>query len=207
MFRIRYDSIVTSVPQPTGRRERKKAATRRGIADAALRMFRERGYEPVGIREIAAEADVAVTTLFAHFPSKEALVFEQAADFEGRLIAAVTDRSEGASVVCSLHEEIGALVQHCTTGDATGIWRMIEQSPELSTYAQVLELRYSRALGTAIHAAPALTTSEVASHTIARFVMAAFTLARQSRDPQATLDESFRMIEAAWAAAQPSQEK
>lgn len=170
-------------------------------------MFRERGYGSVGIREIAAEADVAVTTLFAHFPSKEALVFEQAAGFEARLIAAVTERPEGASVVCALHEEIGALVQHCTTGDATGLWRMIEQSPELSTYAQVLELRYARALAATIHADPALTTSEVASTTIARFAMAAFTLARQSADPQATLEESFRMIEAAWAAAGPSREK
>ncbi|WP_093944134.1 TetR/AcrR family transcriptional regulator [Actinoalloteichus hoggarensis] len=198
---------MTHDPRPSGRRERKKAATRRGIADAALRMFRERGYESVGIREIAAEADVAVTTLFAHFPSKEALVFEQAAGFEARLIAAVTERSEGASVVGALHEEIGTLVQHCTTGDATGIWRMIDQSPELSTYAQVLELRYARAIAASIGSAPALATSEVAANTIARFAMAAFTLARQSADPRATLDESFRMIEAAWAAARPSQEK
>lgn len=193
--------------QATGRRERKKAATRRGIADAALRMFLERGYEAVGIREIAAEADVAVTTLFAHFSSKEALVFEQAAGFEARLVAAVTERSGGASVVCALHEEIGALVQHCTTGDAVGIWRMIEQSPELSTYAQVLELRYARAVAASIDSAPGLTTSEVTSSMIARFAMAAFTLARQSVDPQATLDESFRMIEAAWAATRPLQER
>ncbi|WOC13308.1 hypothetical protein MP11Mi_24090 [Gordonia sp. MP11Mi] len=167
-------------------------------------MFRERGYESVGIREIAAEADVAVTTLFAHFPSKEALVFEQAAGFQARLIAAVSERTQRACVVCALREEIGGLVQHCTTGDATGIWRMIEQQPELSAYAQVLELRYARALAAEIHTAPDLAASEVASDTIARFAMAAFTLARQSADPQATLDEAFRMIEAAWSAAQPA---
>lgn len=198
---------MTASPRPTGRRERKKAATRRGIADAALRMFRERGYASVGIREIAAEADVAITTLFAHFPSKEALVFEQAVGFEERLVAAVTERQEGASLVRSLHEEIGALVQHCTTGDATGIWRMIEKSPELSAYAQVLELRYARALAAAIHAAPDLAASEDASNAISRFAMAAFTLARQSAHPQATLDECFRMIVAAWLAAHSSQEK
>ncbi|WP_026328207.1 TetR/AcrR family transcriptional regulator [Streptomyces sulphureus] len=198
---------MTNPLQPAGRRERKKAATRRGIADTALRMFRESGYESVGIREIATEADVAVTTLFAHFPSKEALVFEQAADFETRLVAAVADRDEGASVVCALHEEIRALVQHCTTGDATGIWTMIEQSPELSTYAQVLELRYARTLAAAIQAAPDLHTSEVASDTIARFAMAAFTLARQSADPEAALDEAFGMIRAAWSATQSSEEQ
>lgn len=133
-------------------------------------------------------------------------MFEQAADFQTRLVAAVADRDEGASVVRALHEEIRALVQHCTTGDATGIWTMIERSPELSTYAQVLELRYAGALAAAIQAAPDLHTSEVAADTIARFAMAAFTLARQSAYPEATLDEAFRMIEAAWSAAQPRRE-
>lgn len=190
--------------EPAGRRERKKAATRRTIADAALRLFGEHGYASVGIREIAAEADVAVTTLFAHFPSKEALVFEQAADFEVRLTAAITERAAGTPVIGSLHKEIGALVRHCTTGEATGIWRMIEQNPDLSAFAQVLELRYARALATAIDAAPDLAVSQVSSEAIARFTMAAFTLARQSADPQGALDHAFRMIEAAWAAADPA---
>ncbi|WP_240999821.1 helix-turn-helix domain-containing protein, partial [Streptomyces sp. Tu 4128] len=61
------------MPQPTGRRERKKAATRQKIADTAMGLFLERGYDKVGIRDVAAEADVAVTTLFSHFASKEAL--------------------------------------------------------------------------------------------------------------------------------------
>lgn len=196
---------ATDASRPAGRRERKKAATRRGIADTAMRLFRERGYEAVGIREIATEADVAVTTLFAHFPSKEALVFEQAAGFEARLVAAVTEREEDTPLVRALHEEIGALVRHCTTGDATGVWRMIERSPELSAYAQVIELRYARALAAAIAAAPDLAVSEAASDAVARFAMAAFTLARQSADPQATLDESFRMIEAAWSVVRPAQ--
>lgn len=35
---------------PTGRRERKKAATRQKIADTAMRLFLERGYDTVGIQ-------------------------------------------------------------------------------------------------------------------------------------------------------------
>lgn len=190
--------------QHIGRRERKKAATRRAIADAALHLFLERGYSDVGIREIATEADVAVTTLFAHFPSKEALVFEQAANFESRLVAAVTDLAEGASLVRALHDEIAALVQHCTAGDATGIWRMVEQSSELSAYAHVLELRYAHALSDAVRTTPDMDVSVDVADAIARFAMAAFTLARQSPTPQATLDECFRMIHAAWMVGQRS---
>ncbi|MGY5138836.1 TetR/AcrR family transcriptional regulator, partial [Streptomyces nigrescens] len=63
-----------------GRRERKKAATRQALADAALRLFLERGYDQVSIRDIAEAADVSTTTLFKHFPGKEALVFDADSD-------------------------------------------------------------------------------------------------------------------------------
>ena len=49
-------------------------------SDAALRLFLERGYDDVGIREIADAADVSTTKLFKHFPVKEALVFDEDAE-------------------------------------------------------------------------------------------------------------------------------
>jgi len=83
-----------------GRRERKKAATRRSIADAALRLFLERGYDNVTVAEIAAEADTAVTTLFAHFPGgKPALVFGGDEDRGAALAAAVRGRPDGTDVL------------------------------------------------------------------------------------------------------------
>src|SRR3712207_8221990 len=89
-----------------GRRERKKAATRQAIADAALRLFLERGYDRVSIRDIADAADVATTTLFKHFPGKEALVFDKDEDREAALIAAVRRRPAGQSVVDALREHV-----------------------------------------------------------------------------------------------------
>ena len=71
---------------PTGRRERKKAATRQKIADTAMALFLEQRYDAVGIRDVAAEADVVVTTVFAHFDSKESLVFPRETDLEQRLV-------------------------------------------------------------------------------------------------------------------------
>jgi AcrR family transcriptional regulator len=88
-----------------GRRERKKAATRQKIADTALRLFLERGYDAVGIRDVAAEADVAVTTLFSHFASKEPLVFERDEDFEQRLTQAVTGRAPHEPLIPALRRE------------------------------------------------------------------------------------------------------
>ncbi|MEV0013037.1 TetR/AcrR family transcriptional regulator [Streptomyces tendae] len=190
--------------QQSGRRERKKAATRQKIADTALRLFLERGYDAVGIRDVAAEADVAVTTLFSHFASKEALVFEQDEDFEHRLTRAVTDRAPNEPLVPALRREVLALVRHCTADSAAPIWRMIDASPTLRKYDETVRLRHAEALAAAIAADPALTRSETVARTLARFVIDAYSLSRESPDPEAAVDEIFPMIEAAWAAARPS---
>ncbi|KPC69745.1 TetR/AcrR family transcriptional regulator [Streptomyces coelicoflavus] len=187
--------------QQSGRRERKKAATRQKIADTALRLFLERGYDAVGIRDVAAEADVAVTTLFSHFASKEALVFEQDEDFERRLTQAVTDRAPQEPLVPALRREILALVRHCTADSAAPIWHMIDASPALRKYDDSIRLRHADALAQAIAADPALGRSETAARTIARFVIDAYSLAREAPDPEAALDEIFPMIDAAWEAA------
>ena len=46
-----------------GLRERKKARTRRLIADTAARLFAERGYEHVAVSDVAREAEVAEQTV------------------------------------------------------------------------------------------------------------------------------------------------
>ncbi len=61
---------------PPGRRERKKQLTRQAISDVATRLFLERGFDAVTVAEIAAAADVAVQTVFNHFPTKEDLFFD-----------------------------------------------------------------------------------------------------------------------------------
>jgi len=187
----------------SGRRERKKAATRQKIADTALRLFLERGYEAVGIREIAAEADVAVTTLFSHFASKEALVFEQDADFEHRLAQAVSDRAPDEPLMPALRREIHAMVRHCTADGAAPLWRMIDGSTALREYEESMRMRHAESLATAIAADPGLSRTPTACRTIARFVVDAHALAREAADPEAAVDEIFGMIEAAWEVTGP----
>lgn len=187
--------------EPAGRRERKKAATRQKIADAALRLFLDRGYDAVGIRDIAAEADVAVTTLFSHFTSKEALIFDQDRNFEHGLTRAVTERAPGEPLIPVLRDEIHAMVRHCTAEGAAPLWRMIDTTPALREYETTMRLRHAEALATAIAADPGLGLSRTASRTLARFVIDAYSLARDADDPRAAVDEIFRMIEAAWEVA------
>ncbi|MFH8885275.1 TetR/AcrR family transcriptional regulator [Streptomyces californicus] len=186
--------------EPTGRRERKKAATRQKIADTALRLFLERGYEAVGIRDVAAEADVAVTTLFSHFASKEALVFEQDRGFEQGLVRAVADRAPDEPLIPALRSEIHALVRHCTAPGAAPVWNMIEASPALREYEESMRLRHAESLAAALAADLGVPDTSIACRTIARFVIDAYALAREAEEPEAAVDEVFRMIEAAWTA-------
>ena len=52
----------------------KGARTRTAIIDAALQLFRERGYEATTMRAIAAEADVSLGNAYYYFKSKEHLI-------------------------------------------------------------------------------------------------------------------------------------
>ncbi|WP_335977059.1 TetR/AcrR family transcriptional regulator [Streptomyces sp. CA2R106] len=186
---------------PPGRRERKKAATRQKIADTAMRLFLERGYDAVGIRDVAAEADVAVTTLFSHFAAKEALVFEQDTQFEQSLLRAVGERAPDEPLVPALRREIQALVRHCTADAAAPTWRMIDSSPALREYEESMRLRHAESLAAAMAADPALARTPTACRAIARFVIDAYAVAREAPDPQTAVDEVFVMVEAAWQAS------
>jgi AcrR family transcriptional regulator len=52
----------------------KAARTRSAIIDAALRLFRERGYDATTMRAIAGEAGVSVGNAYYYFDSKEELI-------------------------------------------------------------------------------------------------------------------------------------
>lgn len=57
--------------------ERRHAETRTQIADAAVRLFIERGFAETTMDDVAEAAGVSRRTVYRHFPSKDDLVFEQ----------------------------------------------------------------------------------------------------------------------------------
>ena len=193
-------TVRPSVGEQPGRRERKKAATRRTIADAALGLFLERGYDAVGIREVATAADVAVTTLFAHFPSKEALVFERDADFERELVSAAADLGPGEPLIPALRRQVRAMVRYCSAPGTAAVWTMIDATPALREYEELMRRRHAESLAAAIARMAGADRSVTACRAVARFVLDAYFVARSSDRPMASVDEMFLMIDAAWAA-------
>jgi AcrR family transcriptional regulator len=193
--------MLAHMTEQPGRRERKKAATRRTIADTALRMFLERGYDAVGIREIAAAADVAITTLFAHFPSKEALVFDEDQQREERLLRAVTDRGPDLSIPQALREHLRQATARDFARPGTALfWRLVDGSPALREYESRMWLRHEDALAAAIAADLGLAQPSTACRAFARYVLAGYPLIREAPDPAAAVDEIFDLIGPGWDA-------
>jgi AcrR family transcriptional regulator len=188
------------VTEQPGRRERKKAATRKTIADTALRLFLERGYENVGIREVAEQADVAVTTLFAHFPSKEALLFDRDQSLEERLVRAVTDREPGEPIPQALRRELHAIMHDLGRPGAGPFWQMVDSSAALREYASRMWLRHEDKLAAVIAADLGRPVESTACRALARFVLDVYPLARRAADPSAAVDEIFDLINAGWGA-------
>ncbi len=94
---------------PEGLRERKKQRTREQIVDAAMGLFAERGYQATTIADIAEAADVAPRTFFAHFPSKEAVVFHDVDRTLDGLASTLRDRPAGETTFDALRRFVDAL--------------------------------------------------------------------------------------------------
>ncbi|MFE7589538.1 TetR/AcrR family transcriptional regulator [Kitasatospora sp. NPDC057512] len=191
-----------------GRRERKKAQTRQSLADAALELFLERGYDQVGVKDVADAADVSVTTLFKHFTSKEALVFDQDDDLEAALVAAVRERPPGRSVPQALREHLllnqTRFAIHAADPRFADFTRLVQETPALRDYSQRMWTRHETALARAIAQAVDAPEDDVSCAALARFALAARSLILQHPEPRRAADEAFALLEHGWAASRPS---
>jgi AcrR family transcriptional regulator len=88
----------------TGLRERKKARTRQVIADAAARLFAERGYERVAVSDVAREADVSEQTVYNYFETKEQLVTDRDQWVQEELGRLIRSRAAGTTPAAAIRE-------------------------------------------------------------------------------------------------------
>jgi AcrR family transcriptional regulator len=75
-----YDRADMSAP--TNRHQLRRRSTHDALRQAALKSFARRGFANVTVTELAAEAGVTERTFFRHFPTKEAVLFQ---DYETHL--------------------------------------------------------------------------------------------------------------------------
>ncbi|WP_067700265.1 TetR/AcrR family transcriptional regulator [Nocardia jejuensis] len=186
----------------SGLRERKKALTRQALADAALRLFLDRGYDAVSVKEIAEAADVSVPTLFAHFPDgKESLVFDLDADREAELVAAVRDRAPGRTVLQGLRDAFLSRPRPADTEQMHAFMRLIRDTPVLADYFRRMWQRHEGAFARAIAEDVGRDPDDIALIALAHFVLGAVEVSRRSADPAGDLERIFDLLENGWGAA------
>jgi AcrR family transcriptional regulator len=85
---------------------KKSEATRQKILEAALRLFRKRGFERTTMRDVAKAAGVALGAAYYYFPSKDALVL---AYYDGTQEAHTKLAREGMKLADSLEGRLRVL--------------------------------------------------------------------------------------------------
>jgi len=188
---------------PLGRRERKKAATRQAIADAARDLFLESGFDAVTIKQIADRADVSLATVYAHFPQKEALVFDVDDEMRERLLSAVTNRDTGVTIFDALRGWLLGIVEefHSLKEDDRVAWdRMIQQAPSVQAYERAMWLQNEEALSETITRELGLEPGDYRVRLFAHFILDSWTLVDPEGDPRAVVDAAFALLQPGWDA-------
>lgn len=184
-----------------GRRERKKAATRQLIVDAAIELFLDRGFDAVSVREIADRADVSPTTVFAHFPQKEALLFFEEDAQREKLLAAVRDRPDGASISSALKDHYRSEFDAQWSGEQGALRRRVmsimEGTPALQEYASRMWLRHEDSLAAEIAREYDLPEPSDEIRAYVRFALHIQLLVTSATDPM--LEAGFRLLDEGWS--------
>src|SRR5947207_2172773 len=92
-------------------RERKKAKTRQALADTALALFLEHGFEHTTVEQIAETCEVSPRTFLRYFATKEDVLFADAGERLERFMTALEERPADEPPLRSLRAAALTLVQ------------------------------------------------------------------------------------------------
>jgi len=139
-----------------GLRELKKLHTRQEIADRAMQLFARRGFDHVTVAEVAEAANVSEKTIYNYFPTKEDLFFDEVPEREAALVAAITGRRKGESILQALRRlQATECPRLCSPGFAT-FARIIEESTALKAKELEVMSRFVQVLTETLQAELAL---------------------------------------------------
>jgi AcrR family transcriptional regulator len=117
----------------TGLRERKRAALKARLVNAAIDLYLQRGYRETRIEDITAAADVSRRTFFHYFAAKDDVIagwFAQQGEF---LREAFLARPQNEPIWDALRESFRSLFQTFGVSEerAEGLRRLVYSEPDL----------------------------------------------------------------------------
>ena len=160
-------------------RERKKLRTRRALADAALRMFTDKGFDATTLEELAEEVEVSRSTFFRFFPAKEAAAIEAEAELWSAYLAALAVRELSGAILSELHQTLAAAVAGLDPGwdqRFLATRRLIAAEPALLRYVEhhraQIKGKVAACLADKLHLDP----EDLRLHVLAELATTAFSL-------------------------------
>jgi len=116
-----------------GLREVKAARTRDHIVDVAIELFIAQGYDQTTMEQIAEKAEVAPSTLYRYFASKDLLVLDRLlvlTDLDDALESRPADEPVGDSLTMVLRDCLESFVDDPRN---TAVRQIIDEAPALRT--------------------------------------------------------------------------
>jgi AcrR family transcriptional regulator len=157
-------------------RERNKARARAEIADTALLLFYERGFEGVTVDEIVSAAGVSRRTFFRYFDTKEDALLADYPELNTRLtetLDASADQVSIDAIRTGMHRMADWYIERCDAVLARS--KVIRETP-INLAARNLEFltQWERAIADAIARQIGSDPGELVPRTSAAMIVAAF---------------------------------
>ena len=140
--------------------------TKERILEAALRLFSERGFNGVSVRHLARAVDVKESSLYNHFPGKDAVITEIYDRFREKLLS----RAVTAEAVDAMLDAVGAepyfgkvfrvYAEAMTEPQSVMVWRILVAEQFRDPRANAL---YNRDIRDKLHADAVLVLSRMRS--------------------------------------------
>ena len=190
-------------------RERKKLRTRRVLAEAALRLFADSGFDKTTLEELAEEAEVSKSTFFRFFPAKEAAAIEAEAELWMAYLTALANRTLSGAILGELHRTLAGAVAGLDPGwdqRFLATRRLIIAEPALLKYVEHYRAGVKSQVIACLGGKLGLDAEDLRLHLVAELVTTAFSVSgrywvhHHGRGGRAALlerfDEAIRAIPA-----------
>jgi AcrR family transcriptional regulator len=177
------------------------------LEQAAMELYRERGFEPTTVAEIAARAGLTERTFFRHFADKRDVLFGGAHALEELMVSAVTGAPESATPIEAVAAGLAAAAS--LLGERRQFARqrqsIIAASPELREREVMKLASLSSALaaalrGRGVQASSASLTAEIAT-AVFRIAFERWVQAGSKQDLSELMHETLGELTALTAAA------
>lgn len=137
---------ATDAPASEGLRERKQRETRQRIAELALRLFLDHGYDGTTLDAIASAAGISRRTFFSYFKSKDDIIlFGMEAD-SAELIAELLKTSPDVPPLDAVRDVMVKRIARYTTEEMTAIDNLMLSSESLLARKQAFYAKQEQAL-------------------------------------------------------------